>query len=110
MPFTELGCAAGAMAIVAPRILSRRIPAGNVLIVSVDSFRHLPAQGYFRSELNLLDSLRRRRRCRYRHRQTEQRPENSFVGNLPFPNSLGAMGFDLRDSAFTFFFRKTFRK
>lgn len=101
MPFTELGCAAGAMAISCAADLLRAHPGGNALILAVE----LPTLTFQRkdvSQANLISAvlfgdgaaaalLSGTRRSGPRVVATE---------TYTFPNSLDAMGFDLRDSGF----------
>ena len=101
MPFTELGCAAGAMAMSCAADLLRAHPGENALILAVE----LPTLTFQRkdvSQANLISAvlfgdgaaaalLSGTRRSGPRVVATE---------TYTFPNSLDAMGFDLRDSGF----------
>ncbi len=101
MPFTELGCAAGAMALNRAADFLRAFPEGNVLIVSVE----LPSLTFQRKEVsqaNLISSilfgdgaaaaLVRGAPC--------PGPRILAGSTHTFANSIDAMGFDLRDSGF----------
>jgi alkylresorcinol/alkylpyrone synthase len=101
MPFTELGCAAGAMAMGRAADFLEAYPGGNVLIIAVE----LPSLTFQRkdiSQANLISSvlfgdgaaavLITGRECKG--------PKILVSETYTFPDSLGAMGFDLRDSGF----------
>jgi alkylresorcinol/alkylpyrone synthase len=101
MPFTELGCAAGAMAMGRAADFLEAYPGGNVLIIAVE----LPSLTFQRkdiSQANLISSilfgdgaaavLITGRDC--------EGPKILVSETYTFPDSLGAMGFDLRDSGF----------
>ena len=101
MPFTELGCAAGAMALGRAADFLKAYPGGNVLIIAVE----LPSLTFQRrdiSQANLISSilfgdgaaavLVTGRKC--------SGPKILVSETYTFPDSLGAMGFDLRDSGF----------
>jgi len=95
------GCAAGAMPWVARPTISKPKPDANVLIIAVE----LPSLTFQRkdiSQANLISSIlfgewRRRSHC---HRQDRPGPKILVSETYTFPDSLGAMGFDLRDSGF----------
>lgn len=101
MPFTELGCAAGAMALGRAADFLQAHPGGNVLIIAVE----LPSLTFQRkdiSQANLISSilfgdgaaavLVTGRDC--------PGPRILVSETYTFPDSLGAMGFDLKDSGF----------
>jgi alkylresorcinol/alkylpyrone synthase len=101
MPFTELGCAAGAMAIGRAADFIKSTPGGNVLIISVE----LPSLTFQRkdiSQANLISSILFGDGAAAvvvsgnGHRGPKILDSETYT----FPNSLGAMGFDLRDSGF----------
>src|SRR5947207_3216872 len=102
MPFTELGCAAGAMALGRAADYLKAHPGGNVLVISVE----LPSLTFQRkdiSQANLISSILFGDgaaavlvTAKPRHR----RPQILVSETYTFPDSLNAMGFDLRDSGF----------
>ena len=122
MPFTELGCAAGAMALGRAADHLKAYPGGNALIIAVE----LPTLTFQRkdiSQANLIssvlfgdgaaavivsnDSAAVNRSTGAS--KTANGNGNSVGAHKPqilvsetytFPDSLGAMGFDLRDSGF----------
>jgi alkylresorcinol/alkylpyrone synthase len=101
MPFTELGCAAGAMAIARAADYLKAYPGGNVLIIAVE----LPSLTFQRkdiSQANLISSiLFGDGAAAVIVRGQEMRGPRILVSETyTFPDSLGAMGFDLRDSGF----------
>ena len=101
MPFTELGCAAGAMAIGRAADFIKATPGGNVLIIAVE----LPSLTFQRkdiSQANLISSILFGDGAAAvvvsgnGHRGPKILDSETYT----FPDSLGAMGFDLRDSGF----------
>jgi len=101
MPFTELGCAAGAMALSRAADYLKAHPGGNVLIISVE----LPSLTFQRkdiSQANLISSiLFGDGAAAVLVTGREQKGPKILVSETyTFPDSLGAMGFDLRDSGF----------
>ena len=101
MPFTELGCAAGAMALGRANDYLKAKPDGNVLIIAVE----LPSLTFQRkdiSQANLISSiLFGDGAAAVIVRGTEcQGPKILVSETYTFPDSLDAMGFDLRDSGF----------
>jgi alkylresorcinol/alkylpyrone synthase len=101
MPFTELGCAAGAMALSRAADYLKANPGGNVLIISVE----LPSLTFQRkdiSQANLISSiLFGDGAAAVVVTGREQKGPKILVSETyTFPDSLGAMGFDLRDSGF----------
>ena len=101
MPFTELGCAAGAMAIGRAADFIKATPGGNVLIISVE----LPSLTFQRkdiSQANLISSILFGDGAAAvvvsgnGHRGPKILDSETYT----FPDSLDAMGFDLRDSGF----------
>ncbi len=101
MPFTELGCAAGAMALSRAADYLKAHPGGNVLIISVE----LPSLTFQRkdiSQANLISSiLFGDGAAAVVVTGREQKGPKILVSETyTFPDSLGAMGFDLRDSGF----------
>ena len=108
MPFTELGCAAGAMALGRAADYLKAHPGGNVLIIAVE----LPSLTFQRkdiSQANLISSiLFGDGAAAVLVTGKEQKGPKILVSETyTFPDSLGAMGFDLRDRDFIFCFRKT---
>jgi alkylresorcinol/alkylpyrone synthase len=101
MPFTELGCAAGAMALGRAADYLKANPGGNVLIISVE----LPSLTFQRkdiSQANLISSILfgdGAAAVIVSGKQTRG-PKILASETYTFPDSLGAMGFDLRDSGF----------
>src|SRR2546430_6136404 len=61
---------------------------------------HVSAQGHFASQPDFFDSIRGRGRGRGGQRKTNPGPKILVSETYTFPDSLGAMGFDLRDSGF----------
>jgi alkylresorcinol/alkylpyrone synthase len=101
MPFTELGCAAGAMALGRAAEYLKAYPGGNVLIISVE----LPSLTFQRkdiSQANLISSvLFGDGAAALNVSGKEVRGPKILVSETyTFPDSLFAMGFDLRDSGF----------
>jgi alkylresorcinol/alkylpyrone synthase len=101
MPFTELGCAAGAMALGRAADYLKAHPGENVLIISVE----LPSLTFQRkdiSQANLISSvLFGDGAAAVIVRGKEARgPKILISETYTFPDSLFAMGFDLRDSGF----------
>ncbi|HET9995447.1 MAG TPA: 3-oxoacyl-[acyl-carrier-protein] synthase III C-terminal domain-containing protein [Candidatus Acidoferrum sp.] len=101
MPFTELGCAAGAMALGRAADYLKAHPGGNVLIIAVE----LPSLTFQRkdiSQANLISSILfgdGAAAVVVSGKQTHG-PKILVSETYTFPDSLGAMGFDLRDSGF----------
>ena len=101
MPFTELGCAAGAMALARAADFLKAYPGGNVLIIAVE----LPSLTFQRkdiSQANLISSvLFGDGAAAVLVSDTATKGPKILVSETyTFPDSLGAMGFDLRDSGF----------
>src|SRR5207302_1218879 len=102
MPFTELGCAAGAMALGRAADYLKAHPGGNVLIIAVE----LPSLTFQRkdiSQANLISSILfgdGAAAVLVTGRQEAGGPKIMVSETYTFPDSLGAMGFDLRDSGF----------
>jgi alkylresorcinol/alkylpyrone synthase len=101
MPFTELGCAAGAMALGRAADYLKAKPGGNVLIISVE----LPSLTFQRkdiSQANLISSILFGDGAAAVIVTGKERggPKILVSETYTFPDSLGAMGFDLRDSGF----------
>jgi alkylresorcinol/alkylpyrone synthase len=101
MPFTELGCAAGAMALGRAADYLKANPGGNVLIISVE----LPSLTFQRkdiSQANLISSILfgDGAAAVLVSGKAEKGPRILVSETYTFPDSLGAMGFDLRDSGF----------
>jgi alkylresorcinol/alkylpyrone synthase len=101
MPFTELGCAAGAMAISRATDYLRAHPGANVLIIAVE----LPSLTFQRkdiSQANLISSILfgDGAAAVIVTGQAKPGPRVMVTETYTFPDSLGAMGFDLRDSGF----------
>ena len=101
MPFTELGCAAGAMALGRAADFLKAQPGGNVLIIAVE----LPSLTFQRkdiSQANLISSILfgdGAAAVLVSGKQTGG-PKILVSETYTFPDSLDAMGFDLRDSGF----------
>ena len=101
MPFTELGCAAGAMALGRAADFLKAEPGGNVLIIAVE----LPSLTFQRkdiSQANLISSILfgDGAAAVVVSGKQVQGPKILVTETYTFPDSLGAMGFDLRDSGF----------
>jgi alkylresorcinol/alkylpyrone synthase len=101
MPFTELGCAAGAMAISRAADYLKAHPGANVLIIAVE----LPSLTFQRkdiSQANLISSILfgDGAAAVIVTGQPRPGPRVMVTETYTFPDSLGAMGFDLRDSGF----------
>jgi alkylresorcinol/alkylpyrone synthase len=101
MPFTELGCAAGAMAIARATDYLRAYPGKNALIISVE----LPTLTFQRkdiSQANLISSVLFGDGAAAVVVSGSQNkgPRILASDTYTFSNSLDAMGFDLRDSGF----------
>jgi alkylresorcinol/alkylpyrone synthase len=101
MPFTELGCAAGAMAIGRAADYLKAYPGGNVLIIAVE----LPSLTFQRkdiSQANLISSILfgDGAAAVVVTGRDVRGPKILVSETYTFPDSLGAMGFDLRDTGF----------
>jgi alkylresorcinol/alkylpyrone synthase len=102
MPFTELGCAAGAMALAWAADFLKTKPGGNVLIISVE----LPSLTFQRkdiSQANLISSILfgdGAAAVVVTGKEQQKGPKILVTETYTFPDSLNAMGFDLRDSGF----------
>jgi len=101
MPFTELGCAAGAMAMGRAADYLKAKPDANVLIIAVE----LPSLTFQRkdiSQANLISSILFGDGAAAVIVTGKNRPGPKILVSetYTFPDSLGAMGFDLRDSGF----------
>jgi len=101
MPFTELGCAAGAMALGRAADFLKAHPGGNVLIISVE----LPSLTFQRkdiSQANLISSILfgDGAAAVLVSGKAQKGPRILVSETYTFPDSLDAMGFDLRDSGF----------
>ena len=101
MPFTELGCAAGAMAISRAADFLNSNPGKNVLIIAVE----LPSLTFQRkdiSQANLISSILfgDGAAAVIVTGQPKPGPRILVTETYTFPDSLGAMGFDLRDAGF----------
>lgn len=101
MPFTELGCAAGAMALGRAADYLKAHPEGNVLIIAVE----LPSLTFQRkdiSQANLISSILfgDGAAAVLVSGKPRRGPRILVSETYTFPDSLGAMGFDLRDSGF----------
>ncbi|HLZ11646.1 MAG TPA: 3-oxoacyl-[acyl-carrier-protein] synthase III C-terminal domain-containing protein, partial [Candidatus Acidoferrum sp.] len=101
MPFTELGCAAGAMALSRAADFIQAYPGRNVLIVAVE----LPTLTFQRkdiSQANLISSILfgDGAAAVIVSGKPNRGPRILSTETYTFPDSLGAMGFDLRDSGF----------
>jgi alkylresorcinol/alkylpyrone synthase len=101
MPFTELGCAAGAMALGRAADYLKTLPGGNVLIIAVE----LPSLTFQRKDVtqaNLISSILfgDGAAAVLVSGNGHRGPKILVSETYTFPDSLGAMGFDLRDSGF----------
>lgn len=101
MPFTELGCAAGAMSLSRAADYLKAHPGANVLIISVE----LPSLTFQRKDVtqaNLISSILFGDGAAAVIVTGQKRPGPQILvtETYTFPDSLGAMGFDLRDSGF----------
>ncbi len=101
MPFTELGCAAGAMALGRAADFLKAHPGGNVLVIAVE----LPSLTFQRkdiSQANLISSILfgDGAAAALVSGKNTRGPKILVSETYTFPDSLGAMGFDLRDSGF----------
>lgn len=101
MPFTELGCAAGAMALGRATDFIKAQPEANVLIIAVE----LPSLTFQRkdiSQANLISSILFGDGAAAVLVSGNKRSGPRILASetYTFPNSLDAMGFDLRDSGF----------
>jgi alkylresorcinol/alkylpyrone synthase len=101
MPFTELGCAAGAMALGRAADFLKAHPGGNVLIIAVE----LPSLTFQRKDLsqaNLISSILfgDGAAAVLVSGKGLKGPKILVSETYTFPESLDAMGFDLRDSGF----------
>src|SRR6202165_4157823 len=101
IPFTELGCAAGAMALGRAADFLTARPGGNVLVIAVE----LPSLTFQRkdiSQANLISSILFGDGAAAVIVSGNGAPGPKILETetYTFPDSLGAMGFDLRDSGF----------
>jgi alkylresorcinol/alkylpyrone synthase len=102
MPFTELGCAAGAMALGRASDYLQSRANGNVLIIAVE----LPSLTFQRkdiSQANLISSILfgdGAAAVIVSCNSSAPGPRILVSETYTFPDSLGAMGFDLKDSGF----------
>ncbi len=101
MPFTELGCAAGAMGLSRAADFIASNPGSNVLIIAVE----LPSLTFQRKDItqaNLISSILfgDGAAAVIVTGQKRSGPQILVTETYTFPDSLGAMGFDLRDSGF----------
>lgn len=128
MPFTELGCAAGAMALARASDYLKAYPGGNALVIAVE----LPSLTFQRkdiSQANLISSIlfgdgaaavivsnspkavSNATTSAATHangngsstataNSASHKPKMLVSETYTFPDSLGAMGFDLRDAGF----------
>jgi len=101
MPFTELGCAAGAMSLSRAADFLHAHPGANILIIAVE----LPSLTFQRkdiSQANLISSILfgDGAAAVIVTGQPRLGPKILVTETYTFPDSLGAMGFDLKDSGF----------
>jgi alkylresorcinol/alkylpyrone synthase len=101
MPFTELGCAAGAMAMSCAADFLRAHPRGNALIIAVE-LPTLTLQRKDVSQANLISAtlFGDGAAAVLLSGTLQSGPRVLATETYTFPNSLAAMGFDLRDSGF----------
>jgi alkylresorcinol/alkylpyrone synthase len=107
MPFTELGCAAGAMGLSRAADFIAANPGTNVLVLAVE----LPSLTFQRKDItqaNLISSILfgDGAAAVIVSGQKKSGPQILGTETYTFPDSLGAMGFDLRDSGFHIILRK----
>ncbi|HUI51352.1 MAG TPA: 3-oxoacyl-[acyl-carrier-protein] synthase III C-terminal domain-containing protein [Terriglobales bacterium] len=107
MPFTELGCAAGAMGLSRAADFIASNPGSNVLVLAVE----LPSLTFQRKDItqaNLISSILFGDGAAAVIVSGQERPGPRILKTetYTFPDSLGAMGFDLRDSGFHIILRK----
>ena len=107
MPFTELGCAAGAMGLSRAADFIALNPGSNVLVLAVE----LPSLTFQRKDItqaNLISSILfgDGAAAVIVTGQKKSGPQILKTETYTFPDSLGAMGFDLRDSGFHIILRK----
>jgi alkylresorcinol/alkylpyrone synthase len=102
LPITELGCAAGASALGRAWEFLRANPDGNVLVISVE----LPSLTFQRrdiSQANLISSILfgdGAAAAVVTGDETAAGPRLLDSRSFTFPNSIDAMGFDLKNSGF----------
>ena len=102
MPFTELGCAAGAMALGRATDYLQSKADGNALIIAVE----LPSLTFQRkdiSQANLISSILfgdGAAAVIVSNKKDATGPRIMVSETYTFPDSLDAMGFDLKDSGF----------
>ncbi len=101
LPLTELGCAAGAMALSRAWEFTRAFPGTTVLIISVE----LPTLTFQRddvSQANLISAVLfgDGAAAALVTDRPVRGPRIVDAATYTFPRSLDAMGFDLRDSGF----------
>lgn len=101
LPLTELGCAAGAMALGRAWEFVRAFPGSTVLMVSVE----LPTLTFQRGDLsqaNLISCVLFGDGAAAAVVTGRRAPGPAIIdaSTYTFPNSLGAMGFDLRETGF----------
>jgi len=101
MPFTELGCAAGAMGLARAADYLKAEPGANVLIIAVE-LTSLTFQRKDISQANLISSILfgDGAAAAVVTGKPARGPKILVTETYTFPDSLGAMGFDLRDSGF----------
>jgi len=101
MPFTELGCAAGAMGLARAADFLKAEPGGNVLVVAVE-LTSLTFQRKDISQANLISAILfgDGAAAAVVTGKPTRGPRILVSETYTFPDSLGAMGFDLRDSGF----------
>jgi len=91
----QVGCAAGAMALAGADFLKAH-PGGNVLIIAVELPSYLSRKdiSQAKSDFVILFAMR----CRALVTGGKYPSQDHGSETYTFPDSLGAMGFDLRDS------------
>jgi len=101
MPFTELGCAAGAVALARAADYLASHPGENVLIIAVE-LTSLTFQRKDISQANLISSILfgDGAAAAVVSGKAARGPKILVSESYTFPGSLGAMGFDLKDSGF----------
>ena len=101
LPITELGCAAGAASLARAAELLGALPEGNVLLISVE-LPSLTFQRADQSQANLISAILFGDGAAGVVVTGRDVPGPRILSSegYVFPDSLGAMGFDLKDSGF----------
>ncbi len=101
LPITELGCVAGAMALSRARELVRAFPGSTALVITVE-LPTLTLQRNDESQANLISCALFGDGAAAALVTSRDAPGAQIIDTTAhlFPDSLGAMGFDLRDGGF----------